>query len=161
MKQKHTTWHGAELTPVAIKAGFVDYFAAAEAVDAEYYDINAEDEGTWELVNGDELYFRDSEGEGYSSEMALERVRELEAMIAGAEENQDTSRWEKDIELLTARCEVIEPCEYYQVPEEGARILLDESEELVYYNARLEVYVWGICHLGLNWKRVLTTIPVR
>ena len=35
MKQKHTTWHGAELTPVAIKAGFVDYFAAAEAVDAE------------------------------------------------------------------------------------------------------------------------------
>ena len=38
---------------------------------------------------------------------------------------------------------------------------MDESEELVYYNARLEVYVWGICHLGLNWKRVLTTIPVR
>lgn len=127
----------------------------------EYYDINAEDEGTWELVNGDELYFRDSDGEGYSSEMAMERVRELEAMIAGAEEDQDTSRWEKDIELLTTRCEVIEPCEYYQVPEEGARILLDESEELVYYNARLEVYVWGICHLGLNWKRVLTTIPVR
>lgn len=58
MKQKHTTWHGAELSPVAIKAGFVDYFAAAEAVNAEYYDINAEDEGTWELVNGDELYFR-------------------------------------------------------------------------------------------------------
>ena len=52
-------------------------------------------------------------------------------------------------------------CEYYQVPEEGAGILMDESEELVYYNARLEVYVWGICHLGLNWKRVLTTIPVR
>lgn len=161
MEQKHTTWHGAELSPVAIKAGFVDYFAAAEAVDAEYYDINAEDEGTWELVNGDELYFRDSDGEGYSSEMAMERVRELEAMIAGAEEDQDTSRWEKDIELLTTRCEVIKPCEYYQVPEEGARILLDESEELVYYNARLEVYVWGICHLGLNWKRVLTTIPVR
>ena len=92
MEQKHTTWHGAELSPVAIKAGFVDYFAAAEAVDAEYYDINAEDEGTWELVNGDELYFRDSDGEGYSSEMAMERVRELEAMIAGAEEDQDTSR---------------------------------------------------------------------
>ena len=52
MEQKHTTWHGAELSPVAIKAGFVDYFAAAEAVDAEYYDINAEDEGTWELVKG-------------------------------------------------------------------------------------------------------------
>lgn len=45
MEQKHTTWHGAELSPVAIKAGFVDYFAAAEAVDAEYYDIDAEDEG--------------------------------------------------------------------------------------------------------------------
>lgn len=47
MEQKHTTWHGAELSLAAIKAGFVDYFAAAEAVDAEYYDIDAEDEGTW------------------------------------------------------------------------------------------------------------------
>ena len=44
--------------------------------------------------------------------------------------------------------------------EEGARILKDESKELVYYNEELDVYVLGVCHCGISWRLVCSSIPV-
>ena len=81
MRRKQGTWHKRKLSHFAIKVGLVDYFTASEVVGAELYDIYAVDEGDWELVNGDDRYYLDGDGNTYDSEMAYERVRELETMI--------------------------------------------------------------------------------
>lgn len=52
-----------------------------------------------------------------------------------------------------------EPYDIY-ASEEGARILKDESKELVYYNKELDVYVLGVCHCGISWRLVCSSIPV-
>ncbi|MFR6523012.1 MAG: hypothetical protein ACLUPZ_13360 [Lachnospiraceae bacterium] len=52
-----------------------------------------------------------------------------------------------------------EPYDTY-ASEEGARILKDESKELVYYNKELDVYVLGVCHCGISWRLVCSSIPV-
>lgn len=52
-----------------------------------------------------------------------------------------------------------EPYDTY-ASEEGARILKDESKELVYYNKKLDVYVLGVCHCGISWRLVCSSIPV-
>lgn len=89
MRRKQGTWHKRKLSHFAIRAGLVDYFTASEVVGAELYDIYAVDEGDWELVNGDDRYYIDGDGNTYDSEMAYERVRELETMIDNKEEGQD------------------------------------------------------------------------
>ena len=50
--------------------------------------------------------------------------------------------------------------DYYKITEEGAKILMNESNELVYYNSEIDVYVWGICHYGMSWKLIPTSIPI-
>ena len=157
---KQNIWHGMELSRFSINEGWVDYYTAAEVTGAEPYDIYASEEGDWELVNGDDMYFIDSDGNTYDSEMAWERIQELESMIADRKEGQDVSKWEKDMDLLENRGEVRGVCDYFRITEEGARILMDESNELVYYNEKLETYVWGITHCGISWRHVLTSIPV-
>ena len=37
---------------------------------------------------------------------------------------------------------------------------MNESNELVYYNSEIDVYVWGICHYGMSWKLIPTSIPI-
>lgn len=159
MRRKLNTWHGYPLSPLAVKSGFIDYYTVAEVTGAEPYDIYASEEGDWELVNGDDMYFYDTDGNVYDSEMAWERVQELETMIASSK-GQDTSRWKADIKLLTTHGEVRGVCDYFQITEEGARILKDESKELVYYNKELDVYVLGVCHCGISWRLVCSSIPV-
>ena len=124
MRRKLNTWHGYPLSPLAVKSGFIDYYTVAEVTGAEPYDIYASEEGDWELVNGDDMYFYDTDGNVYDSEMAWERGQELETMIASSK-GQDTSRWKADIELLTTHGEVRGVCDYFQITEEGARILKD------------------------------------
>ena len=160
MRRKQGTWHKRKLSHFAIRAGMVDYFTASEVVGAELYDIYAVDEGDWELVNGDDKYYIDGDGNTYDSEMAYERGRELETMIDNKEEGQDISNWERDIDLLTNYGEVRWVYDYYKITEEGAKILMNESNELVYYNSEIDVYVWGICHYGMSLKLIPTSIPI-
>lgn len=39
--------------------------------------------------------------------------------------------------------------------------LCTEGNEIVYYNADLDMYVWGVTHWGTSWDYVLTDIPLR
>ena len=160
MKQEKRTFHGVEISSYGVANGYVDYRAMAEVVNAELYDIHAEDSDDWELVNGEDIYYYDSEGNIYDEKTSMERVAELGEMIEHAEEGQDVSKWEKDIELLSYEGEPVNIYDYYRVSEEGARILMEESDEIVYYNSDLDVYVWGVCHCGTSWSLVLTTTPI-
>lgn len=51
--------------------------------------------------------------------------------------------------------------QYYIISDEGANILCDLTDEVVFYNEELGMYVWGVTHYGTAWDYVLTDIPVK
>lgn len=60
--------------------------------------------------------------------------------------------------------ETDEPAEifqYYIIDDCGARILQDETNEILYYNEDLDLYVWGVTHWGTAWDYVLTNIKLK
>lgn len=50
--------------------------------------------------------------------------------------------------------------QYYIVSDQGARILEELTDEIVFYNEELDLYVWGVTHFGTSWDYVLTDIKV-
>lgn len=52
----------------------------------------------------------------------------------------------------------VEVFQKYIISANGAEILEDYTDELVWYNEELDMYVWGVTHLGTSWDYVLTDI---
>lgn len=50
--------------------------------------------------------------------------------------------------------------QYYIISDSGARFLRDYTDEIVYYNEQLDLYLWGITHFGTSWDYVLTDIKL-
>ena len=51
--------------------------------------------------------------------------------------------------------------QYYIISDGGAIVLKDISNELVLYNDKLDMYLWGITHFGTSWDYVLTDIKLK
>lgn len=51
--------------------------------------------------------------------------------------------------------------QYYIITYSGARFLERYTDEIVYYNEELDMYLWGITHFGTSWDYVLTDIKLR
>ena len=54
----------------------------------------------------------------------------------------------------------LEVYQYYIITDSGARFLSDFTDELVFYNEELDMYLWGITHFGTSWDYVLTDIKL-
>lgn len=54
-----------------------------------------------------------------------------------------------------------EAYQYYIITYSGARFLDEYTDELVFYNEELDMYLWGITHFGTSWDYVLTDIRLR
>lgn len=54
-------------------------------------------------------------------------------------------------------CEIFQ---YYIISAQGASILEELTDEIVFYNYELDLYVWGVTHFGTSWDYVLTNIKV-
>ena len=50
--------------------------------------------------------------------------------------------------------------QYFIISPYGARMLQEYTDELVFYNEELNIYLWGITHFGTSWDYVLTDIEV-
>lgn len=48
----------------------------------------------------------------------------------------------------------------YIISEYGYEFLVENTDELVFYNEKLNIYVWGISHFGTSWDYVLTNIKL-
>lgn len=46
----------------------------------------------------------------------------------------------------------------YIISEYGYAFLFEHTDELVFYNDKLHVYIWGVSHFGTSWDYVLTDI---
>lgn len=48
----------------------------------------------------------------------------------------------------------------YIISKSGYKFLAKYTDEIVYYNNKLDVYLWGITHFGTAWSHVLTNIKL-
>lgn len=50
--------------------------------------------------------------------------------------------------------------QWFIIDDRGARLLQQETNEIVYYNEALDMYLWGVTHFGTSWNYVLTNIKI-
>lgn len=62
-------------------------------------------------------------------------------------------------ELENEQNEYQEVFQWFIVDDCGARLLQD-IDEVVYYNEKLDMYLWGVTHYGTSWDYVLTNIKI-
>lgn len=48
----------------------------------------------------------------------------------------------------------------YIISEQGYEFLSDHTDEIVFYNEKLDLYIWGVTHYGTSWDYVLTDIKL-
>lgn len=166
---KSTYFYGNKISDYGLKNGRVDYSTLVKSFDAILNnDImsNTADIGFWEQVNG----FIDNSDK--IEELTAERD-EVETILCDMVDHDQEGTI--DYKLLENRCNEIEDkiseleeeqdyppeiYQYYIISDQGAQILNDLTNEIVFYNAILDMYVWGVCHYGTAWDHVLTDIPV-
>lgn len=51
--------------------------------------------------------------------------------------------------------------QYYIISQSGFEILQRFTDEIVFYNEELDMYVWGVTHYGTSWDYVLTDIAIK
>lgn len=147
---------GNEISKYGRENGFVDYATFAKAFDAvlnneimqKTYDV-----GYWDQENG---YIDNSE----EIEELEDQIEELEDQ---EEEDEETTA---KIEELREQIEELEEeqerqpdiFQYYIVSDNGAEIIKDYTNEILFYNEELDMYIWGVTHYGTSWDYVLTDI---
>lgn len=51
--------------------------------------------------------------------------------------------------------------QYFIISDFGANVLSTLTNEIVFYNEELDMYVWGVTHCGTGWDYVLTDIKIK
>ena len=49
--------------------------------------------------------------------------------------------------------------QWFIVSDTGAQMIQDYTDEILYYNEELDIYLWGVTHYGTSWDYVLMDIP--
>lgn len=71
--------------------------------------------------------------------------------------------WDENWEIVNGE-EVDEDGHYYEIFQYfivdgwGAEIIQNWTDEILFYNEDLDMYVWGVTHFGTAWDYVLTDI---
>lgn len=159
MEKEKKYYYGNPISDYGMEHGYVDYATLAKAFDAVLnndimsltYDI-----GLWKQVSGiidnadeiekleekrDEL---EEENENNQSQIIENEINEINNQIEELENEQDDDQ---------------EVYQWFIVDDWGAR-LLREINEIVYYNEKLDMYLWGVTHFGTSWDYVLTSIKI-
>lgn len=163
MEEYKVYFHGSEVSKYGIEQGFVDYNALRGAVRCCIMNNFIMEETSklglfWDTLSG-YSYF-DSDGEKYTYDEAQERISELKEMLENDPENTFALQWEEDIELLEEEDIRDDILQYYIVTEAGAEFLMKYTNDFIFYNEELDIYLWGITHFGSSWEIELTNIPI-
>lgn len=128
-----------EIRERELKKGFITYETLADYVgDMVMCNNIGEDYEHNELENGTEYEFFDEEWE----EITENEYNELER------QNKECHTANKDF------------FQYFIITEMGADFLKFHTNEVVYYNTVLDVYIWAVDHCGTSWKYVFTDIEI-
>ena len=180
MKKHYSNYfYGNKVSDYGIQNGYVDYATLAKAFDAVLNnDIMQKtcEIGYWEQESG---FVDNSE----QIDEIREQIEELEEKADNLTEEMNDyenphddaytdierkiEKLKEEIEELEEKIEELEEeqdyypeiYQYYIVSDGGARIL-EEINEIVFYNEELDIYIWGITHWGTSWDYVLTDIKI-
>ena len=129
---------------------------SGEDIDSDTIEREVESVDFWAIREAIEDHQNTVESE---RDEASERLEDLNEQLEKFKE----TRKECEAELEEMECEDTTEREYFQyyiISDSGARILEQEApSEAVWYNAELDLYVWGVSHWGTAWTHVLTSIP--
>ena len=65
-----------------------------------------------------------------------------------------------DWELVTGEFDSVVMSDYI-ISEYGYSFLAEHTDELVFYNETLDVYIWAVTHYGTSWDYVLTNAKLK
>ena len=68
--------------------------------------------------------------------------------------NNIADDWE-DLEVMNGDIDD-EIYQYYIIDDSTAQRLIDNTDEIILYHNRLDIYILGVCHYGTSWGYVLT-----
>lgn len=152
---------GNKISDYGIQNGYVDYATLAKSFDCV---LNNTIPGLPDFWNCTEQLsgWIDNNNEIARIE---EQIEDAENKLNETEDPGAIAEIERDIEGMQATInELTEEQEYqpeifqwYIVSESGA-VILQECNEIVYYNSEMDLYFWGVTHYGTNWSYVLTNI---
>ena len=78
------------------------------------------------------------------------------------EENEDLKEeYEDYYDYFEDNKEMFEIFQWYIISYSGAQFLIHNTDEIVFYDNELDIYVWGITHWGTSWDYVLTDIKLK
>lgn len=166
---KSKYFYGNKISNYGLGHGYIDYDTLAKAFDAvlnNYIMEKTAEIGFWEQVNGiidnsekiDELIEKQENIDDALCNMIdndQENTEEYKALEKKYNEIKTDIQELKDEENYPP-----EIYQYYIISNEGARILCELTDEIVFYNEDLDMYIWGVTHWGTGWDYVLTDIPV-
>lgn len=163
-----TTFCGNEASDYAKENGYLDYATFSKAFDAVLNNSimeNTCEVGFWEQENGiidnseeidalkEEItdienrleFLTDEEIE--EAQMLQEEIDSIQEQIEELKEEQEQS-YNQDI------------FQYFIVSDQGAEMIKQYTEDPLFYNETLDMYVWGITHFGTSWSYVLTDVKL-
>lgn len=155
-------FYGNKISEYGLKNGYLDYATLAKAFDAvlnndimnKTYDIGYWDQESGFIDNSDAIEELQDQIEELEDQITDDTTPEHdEEITAKIEELQDQIE-----ELENEQDELPEVFQWYIVSDKGARIL-EEINEIVYYNEALDMYIWGVTHWGTSWDYVITDVP--
>ena len=162
-----TYFCGNEVSDYAKEQGYLDYRTLAKAFDA--------------VLNNDIMSITDSNGIGYwNQENGIidnsDEIEELENKISDTEEkmeeldekSNDYKVLESEIDEMQSRIDELqnqqdyppEVFQWYIVDGNGADIIKEYTDDPLYYNEALDMYLWGVTHYGTSWDYVLTDVKL-
>ena len=159
MEKEQKYYYGNPISDYGLENGRVDYATLAKAFDAVLnndimnltYDIGCMQQVSGTIDNTDKIEEleekRDEleeENESSPSQILENEINEINEQIKELENEQDD-----DPEVF----------QWFIVDDWGARLLQDINE-VVYYNEKLDMYIWGVTHYGTSWDYVLTSVVI-
>lgn len=160
METEQKYYHGNPISEYGLQNGRVDYATLSKCFDAVLnndimnltYDIGSWDQVSGTIDNSDEI----EELEEKRDELEEENENSPSQIL----ENEIDEINEQIEELENEQNEEPEVFQWFIVDGCGARLLQQETDEIVYYNEMLDMYLWGVTHYGTSWNYVLTNIKI-
>ena len=166
--RKETVWKseyfcGNKISDYGLEHNRVDYATLAKSFDCVLANeiISGTGWENWEQENG----FIDNSEEIEELEEEVEKLRDILSdyedgltELDAAEVEETRERLEEIVdEILELKEEQDNGAEIFQyliISGNGAEILEDYTDEIVFYNDNLDLYVWGVTHWGTSWDYV-------
>lgn len=161
-----TYFCGNEASEYAKEQGYLDYATFVKAFDAVLNnDIIAKTQeiGYWEEENG----MIDNSEEIENLENKLDNL-DYELSSLDDDEEEEIRNINSEIKEIQKRIEELEEeqdyqqeiYQYYIVSDKGAEIIQAYTNDPLFYNEELDMYVWGVTHWGTSWSYVLTDVKL-